>query len=120
MPKLTAKLEVAEGETKVRQDPADEKADMCSLRIVIIRYFSQYLFRGPPFFWATRSSRVGPISKTSMMLLFMPSDCLIVSSHFDKVISFAAAASHPGISNLSCLGGRAYSKILPLSIHPDL
>ena len=54
------------------------------------------------------------------MLLFMPSDCLIVSSHFDKVISFAAAASHPGISNLSCLGGRAYSKILPLSIHPDL
>ena len=38
--KLTAKLEVAERETKVRQDPADEKADMCSLRIVIIRYFS--------------------------------------------------------------------------------
>lgn len=55
-----------------------------------------------------------------MILLFMPSGCLIVSSRFDKVISIAAAASYPGISTLSCLGGRAYSRILPLSIHPDL
>ena len=37
---VTTKLEVAERETKVRQDPADEKADMCSLHVVITIYFS--------------------------------------------------------------------------------
>ena len=36
MPELTAQLEVVEREPTVRQAPADEEAEMCSLRVVII------------------------------------------------------------------------------------